>query len=229
MDWDLWTRLYLSGAKFYYLKKPLAVCRMYEETKTASRSQRRYQEIRRHLKMYTGRMAGMRSLLGFYYQDLLTRRTSWIDWVVYGTIGGTRGIKRWGGARLGRKKALYGLEKETNAVQERGEVWLPWFEDTEQCLANIVVDRGITLRVAVPGGREEVVVCQLEGKTYKASVLIDNIRDKLVRLDICAMNSKSPWHVKAVELSLPSLVEAQRDGSAKEAARKKERSLLRFT
>jgi hypothetical protein len=43
------------------------------------------------------------------------------------------------------------------------------------------------------------------------------------------MNSKLPWHVQAVELSLPSLAEAQRDGSVKEARRKKERSLLRFT
>ena len=71
MDWDLWTRLYLSGAKFYYLDEYLSVVRMYQGTKTASRSRRRFFEIGRHLLKHTNIWYASKSFIHFYCYDFL--------------------------------------------------------------------------------------------------------------------------------------------------------------
>lgn len=44
MDWDLWQRLYLSGAKFESVSSPLSITRWYTDTKTATASLRKYRE-----------------------------------------------------------------------------------------------------------------------------------------------------------------------------------------
>ena len=36
LDYNLWLKFYLAGAKFYYLRKPLSATRIYEHTKTAT-------------------------------------------------------------------------------------------------------------------------------------------------------------------------------------------------
>lgn len=203
MDWDLWTRLYLAGATFSYLKKPLSVCRMHRGTKTASRSYQRYQEISAHLKRYTTGVTRARSLIGFYYQDLLTQRVSWIDQLAYWTLSRVWRMKRWGRSRGGKQPSvstLYGFENRTNIVQERGEVWLPWFEETDRCLVRIATDRAIDLHVLLPDGRADVVACKLEGDTYTTSILIEHIQAQLIHFVLQAGEEDPMWQVKTIEL-----------------------------
>ena len=204
MDWDLWTRLYLDGAQFHYLRRPLSVCRMYGETKTASRSPQRYREIVSHLRTHAKPIGRFRSLFGFYYRDLLANRTSWVEQVAYSIIESAQNLKRWGAAKLGRKKTLYGIEKETNTVWENGEIWLPWFEQTQQCLVDFVVDRKITLSISTDDGHEYIGKSVPESMGYTVSVLVENLYDHLVRLQVHAVDSDKPWRIKTVELRLPS-------------------------
>ena len=44
MDWDLWQRLFLSGAKFHALTRSLSITRWHSGTKTASLNLRKYRE-----------------------------------------------------------------------------------------------------------------------------------------------------------------------------------------
>jgi len=44
MDWDLWQRLYFSGAKFEAIATSLSITRWYAQTKTANPSLRKYRE-----------------------------------------------------------------------------------------------------------------------------------------------------------------------------------------
>ncbi|GHA85461.1 hypothetical protein GCM10009069_05770 [Algimonas arctica] len=44
MDWDLWQRLYLSGAKFQAIPDTLSITRWYDGTKTAAPGLRKYKE-----------------------------------------------------------------------------------------------------------------------------------------------------------------------------------------
>lgn len=71
MDWELWTRLYLSGAKFYCLEDCLSAVRIYPGTKTASRSSARFAEIARHLWRNTTPWHTLKSFLHFYCYDLV--------------------------------------------------------------------------------------------------------------------------------------------------------------
>ena len=50
MDWDLWQRLFLNGAKFHAISDPLSITRWYPETKTASFNLRKYREYAQLLK-----------------------------------------------------------------------------------------------------------------------------------------------------------------------------------
>jgi hypothetical protein len=216
MDWDLWTRLYLSGAKFHYLRKPLSVCRMYAETKTASRSARRYQEIVAHLRMHAQPIGRLRSLIGFYYQDLLAKRTSWWEEVFYRAIESAQSFKRWVTTKRGRKKTLYGIEKETNTIWQSGEIWLPWFEQTAQCQVNLIVDKEITLSISTDDGREYMVKSVPESMDYAVSVLVENLCDHLVRLHVHAVDCDEPWRIKMAALGLPLSTNATVCGSVVE-------------
>ncbi|MCU7951346.1 MAG: glycosyltransferase [gamma proteobacterium symbiont of Bathyaustriella thionipta] len=46
-DWDMWGRMAIAGAKFYYLKDLLAVNREFEETKTSTGGQKRLAELKK--------------------------------------------------------------------------------------------------------------------------------------------------------------------------------------
>ncbi len=72
MDWDLWTRLYLSGAKFHCLDEYLSVVRMYKGTKTASRSMDRFFEIAQHLFRHTSFVSAIKSFIHFYCYEWLS-------------------------------------------------------------------------------------------------------------------------------------------------------------
>jgi len=130
MDWDLWTRLYETGAKFYYLKKPLSAVRMYQETKTASGSKARYIEIFNHLKHNTDLKHTIRSMVGFYYQDLLSKHRSFSEQSAFHGINLIRFIKGLLHRRsLSKRRALYGVDSYSDQVQGECEIFLPWYKD----------------------------------------------------------------------------------------------------
>jgi glycosyltransferase involved in cell wall biosynthesis len=128
MDWDLWTRLYRSGAKFYYLNKPLSVVRMYEGTKTSSRSWRRFFEIGRHLWLNATPATTVRSLIGFYHQDLLSSQVNGIERVFLKVLNFYRRQKR----QFKKQSDIsghfkYGLSPRDNEVERQVDVFLPWY------------------------------------------------------------------------------------------------------
>ena len=219
MDWNLWTRLYIAGHRFYYLRKPLAVCRMYRETKTASRSRQRYKEINAHLSKYTGQLTRLRSLGGFYYQDLLTRQDSRLDQFAYQAFSGLVWIKQWLTKETGKRRscpALYGFERRTNTVQGRAEVWVPWFEETDRCQADIVSDRAVELLMTGPNGFIELSNWEPVGKRHKASAVLENISGQVVHLILQVAHQQTvPWRVERVEFRPLHRREASAKPSAK--------------
>jgi len=53
MDWDLWLRLYTSGAKFGFIEKPMSRVLWASDTKSASFNKRRRQELKALIDKYT--------------------------------------------------------------------------------------------------------------------------------------------------------------------------------
>jgi glycosyltransferase involved in cell wall biosynthesis len=132
MDWDLWTRLYESGAKFHYLRKPLSAVRMYGETKTASGSKARYIELFTHLKNNTEFRHTIRSLVGFYHQDLSSKHRSIREQIEFSGINLIRMINR----RLDRhpcskRRVLYGIESYSHYIYDECEIVLPWYKSED--------------------------------------------------------------------------------------------------
>jgi glycosyltransferase involved in cell wall biosynthesis len=129
MDWDLWTRLYRAGAKFRYLSQPLSVVRMYRGTKTASRSRARFKEIGRHVARNASPIAALRSLSGFYYQDLKTLDVNGFERVLLRLMEFySRQKKRFTGSDTGGALNTYGLSRHGNAVTGEADVFLPWYK-----------------------------------------------------------------------------------------------------
>ena len=60
MDWDLWQRLYLSGASFVAIPDPLSITRWHTQTKTSRPSLKKYRDYARILKR--GRSGPLRSV-----------------------------------------------------------------------------------------------------------------------------------------------------------------------
>lgn len=123
MDWDLWTRLYQSGAKFHYVRHPLAVVRMYAETKTASGGRERLIEIYGHLKKYAPFLKRVRSMVAFMVDAGTVGRT--LQFFVCSCINGKRFISRMLGKR--RVNQVYGIEAHSNRVYEEARVCFPWY------------------------------------------------------------------------------------------------------
>jgi hypothetical protein len=128
MDWDLWTRLYRAGAKFHCLNKPLSVVRMYRGTKTASRSWARFKEIGRHVSRNASPFAALRSLSGFYYQDLKTLDVTGIERILLRMMEFySRQKKRFAVSSPGGDQNSYGLSRRGNEVHREADVSLPWY------------------------------------------------------------------------------------------------------
>ena len=129
MDWDLWTRLYLSGARFVYLKRPLAAVRMYPETKTASGGMARFREIRTHLRAHAGLVKSVKSTIGFLSDSMKANAALWQK-----VFRGMLVLYTRAKASVFRVfdtdlvKRLYGIEVRTNRVGGEASLWLPWYE-----------------------------------------------------------------------------------------------------
>lgn len=147
MDWDLWTRLFKAGAKFYYIRKPLSATRIYQGTKTSSDSKRRFCEIRDHLARHASYFAALRSLAGFrlvglYYRELGRGTESLGKRALFGALSAPRWMK----ARLTHRKtpnknhSLYGLEPLTNTVCGQCQIYLPAYKSRPPSMAIVVTE-----------------------------------------------------------------------------------------
>jgi glycosyltransferase involved in cell wall biosynthesis len=135
MDWDLWTRLFKSGAKFHYIRKPLSAVRIHEGTKTSSDSKRRFYEIVSHVAKHAGYISALQSLIGFYlaglyFQELGRGKVSLDRRIVSRLLAALGSIKARHVALPASKKSntLYGLDVLTNRVRGECEVHLPAYK-----------------------------------------------------------------------------------------------------
>jgi len=198
MDWDLWTRLYEAGAKFYYLKKPLSAVRMYEETKTASGSKARYLEIFNHLKHNTDLRHTAQSLIGFYYEDLLSKHKSFRKKVELNGINLIRFIR---GLlyqhSLPRPKLHYGIEAYSHQVQGECEIFLPWYKDRDP--HNLFIQcKGITNLNLCINGRSPRALFKSDDKFVYVGCDLDRVGN-LIHLRLLTPDS-TPWQLLAVHL-----------------------------
>lgn len=70
MDWDLWVRLFNSGAKFHYLPDVLSMVAWDAHTKTSSLSRHRYIEIFNLRRKHASRIASAQTALSFLLEHI---------------------------------------------------------------------------------------------------------------------------------------------------------------
>ncbi|MEM0928875.1 MAG: glycosyltransferase [Pseudomonadota bacterium] len=73
MDWDLWLRLYASGARFGFIDEPLSMVLWGADTKTASFNKRRQDELKRLIKTYAPEERQRKIFRSFAIQNTLDR------------------------------------------------------------------------------------------------------------------------------------------------------------
>ncbi len=132
MDWDLWHRLSLAGAKFQYLHEVLAAVRYYPGTKTQSGDRRRYGEIWRIEKKY-GRHFMPFSWAGFYRYDLsLKERRNFFENFFLYTLDRLRRSKkrllRMQDSESPMNQTLYGFHRWEPVVETNCIIHLPWYD-----------------------------------------------------------------------------------------------------
>ena len=202
MDWDLWIRLYKVGAKFFYLRKPLSVVRMYSETKTASGSKRRYAEINSLLKCNVAFYSRIRALVGFYYSDLPNKKKKVPDSILFHGLNLLRSLKKlvcksW----RKRKKVLYGFESSSNNIYGECEVVLPWYSNHTP--RQIVIDcrTAKTLDVYINGYLQQVVSSSFSMGSCRYVVNVNgNLITNLIELKLCS-HSNAPWQFVSLRIS----------------------------
>ena len=154
MDWDVWTRLFRAGAKFHYLNQPLSVVRMYRGTKTASRSWARFKEIAHHVARNASPIAALRSLSGFYYQDLKTLDVTGIERVLLRAMEFySRQKKRFNRSDPGGDRNSYGFSRHGNEVTGEADVFLPWYKPSPPVGLSIRSDLDVEPDVHLNGTR----------------------------------------------------------------------------
>lgn len=146
MDWDLWCRLALNGARFLYLHEALAVVRYYPETKTLSGSRLRYKEIWRINRKYGRRLMPL-SWPGFYLYDLSFKaRKTPPEKIVFSILILLRQLKK----RFARIKYLrneantisYGFRRWEPVVERRCVIHLPWYDKRKWRRVCLLVEPG---------------------------------------------------------------------------------------
>ncbi|NGZ08155.1 MAG: glycosyltransferase [Nitrospira sp. LK70] len=203
MDWDLWTRLYKARAKFHYLRKPLSAVRVYSETKTASRSKKRYGEINRHLKCNVGLCARIRSLLAFYYYDLLIGKRSMTDNIAFHAIELVHSIKNVVWKRFTQRKAvLYGIESYSNKVFGECEIYLPLYGNYSPRQIVLEYRNVDALQIHINGHLQNVAPLACGEDSYRYVLKVnDNLISNLLKINLRSP-STNPWQF--VSLRLPS-------------------------
>jgi len=194
MDWNLWTRLYRSGAKFHYLNKPLSVVRMYEGTKTSSRSWMRFFEIGRHLWLNATPTAAVRSLIGFYYQDLLSGQVIGFEQFLLKTLNFYRQQKcRFRDPSRLSRRFNYGLSPHGNEVECQADVFLPWYNQLPPAVVWVRCDLETAPEVYLNGQRLSVKT----GSRFCYEIPAIDL-SSLFHLQLSSPKDKV-WHLHAVK------------------------------
>lgn len=131
MDWDLWCRLYQTGAKFLYVKEVFAAVRYYPGTKTLSKDWARYKELWRIQRKYGRRILPL-VLLKFYLFDLnyYKNNSTALERALRFLLSTIRGIKRSIKTKESRK-SIHGFQPWSNTVDGQANVFIPWYGDSE--------------------------------------------------------------------------------------------------
>ena len=202
MDWDLWIRLYKVGAKFFYLRKPLSVVRMYSETKTASGSKKRYAEINRLLRGHVTFYSRIKALGGFYFSDLQIKKRTIPDSVLFHGFNLLRSLKKhmcksW----QKRKKVLYGFESSSNNIYGECEVVLPWYRNHFPRQIVFECRTVKTLDVYINGHLQQVVPSSSGMDNCRFFVNVNGkLITNLIELKFCS-HSKIPWQLVSLHIS----------------------------
>jgi GT2 family glycosyltransferase len=132
MDWDLWCRLALAGAKFQYIHDVLAAVRYYPKTKTSRGGKRRYKEIYRIERKYGKRVFPV-SCLGSYYYGLTHKAKKNIPQrVCFKFLAILRSLKK-SVSKVGSSKPTtpdtnYGFHRWNPIVEGVCAIHLPWYD-----------------------------------------------------------------------------------------------------
>jgi len=131
MDWDLWCRLALSGAKFRYIREVLAAVRYYPEMKTLSGTRKRYLEIYRVEKTYGKNLLPL-SWFKYYYFDIKLKGTKTkIEGACFLVLRLLRRLKKilihFTNRKYITSETNYGFHCSEPIVFRRGIIYLPWY------------------------------------------------------------------------------------------------------
>jgi glycosyltransferase involved in cell wall biosynthesis len=132
MDWDLWCRLSLGGAKFKYIHELLAAVRCYPETKTLSSDWLRYKEIWRIERKYGHRLLPL-SWPGFYFYDLTFKKEKTVtEQACFYFLCFLRGLKKniysTVLSKNGAFKTIHGFHRWESIVQGHCTIHVPWYD-----------------------------------------------------------------------------------------------------
>lgn len=196
MDWDLWTRLYKAGMKFYYLDGFLSVVRMYPGTKTASRSSHRFHEIARHLFRNTHVFNAIKSFMHFYCYDLVNDKL--------GAVG-TRIAKLFNDYRHYRfqqKKTSkvyntlnHGFADFGNLVEPTVDIFLPWYSEKHPALLTVRC-----LEKLAPVAVLNSISLSINNKQAYCYTIPDiDLTSHLLHLQISSA-TKNKWHLESVSI-----------------------------
>jgi glycosyltransferase involved in cell wall biosynthesis len=203
MDWDLWTRLYLSGARFVYLKRPLAAVRMYPQTKTASGGMLRFREIRTHLRAHAGLIKSLKSTIGCLSDSMTVNAALWQK-VLRGIVVlyGRAKLSAFRAFHKDLVKRLYGIEVPTGRVYGEASLWLPWYEK-HQANQLTVLGRnmeGVTVGInGIPitgvslaglNGKLQAVTCAVPAELSEENLFVVRLRSA----------TDAPWFLLSAQL-----------------------------
>ena len=208
MDWDLWIRLFKSGAKFYYLRKPLSAIRIYPGTKTTSSSDARFSEIRRHISKNVGFLEALRTMVyvrsvGNVYPELRSDGAKRYQGGISAVLKFARATKRVLRKQNDgiRPKELYGLNVSNNEVQSRCHVYLPAYDGNPNTIA-VSTDRNIKLSAAVNGFPVSRISVSNNSRAYRFDLAVAaRLRDQQPYVCIDLENTESQsWRLLSVSL-----------------------------
>ncbi len=207
MDWDLWIRLFKSGAKFHYLRKPLSAIRVYPGTKTTSRARARFSEIRRHIAKNVGFLEALRTIIyvrsvgNDLYPELRSDAGTGYERglsAVLNLVGAAKSALR-KQTTAKPPKELYGLNVLNNEVRRRCHVYLPAYDGNPNTIT-VSTDRNIKLSAAVNGLPVSRISVSINAELYRFDLAIDarlDDQERYICIDLEDTESQS-WRLLSV-------------------------------
>jgi len=205
MDWDLWLRLWNSGAKFRFVDAPLAATRVYPETKTLSGGAERYREIWDLLSRYASWPERIRSLIGFKSYDVIHQQpteSKALSFRAFAIAKRARGLL----GKPRKRHTVFGLECWTNRVQKECEVAIPWWGLETAKHATILTDRIEDLGVVIADHAIRLecsrqVNTHFSGREVRAYLFRAAVPAQNGRLMRLRLSAHKPWTLYGISLT----------------------------